>query len=245
MAPPRSSDTKAILDSMHEKFAEMKDEISSLRALITTRDDTIDDLKSEVTSLRSKVGKLENLIDDEVAYIRRESLIFSGSIIPLKQNDEICSDVARKVLKEKLKLELQPNEISVCHRLGPKPKTQGRDTRPLTVRFGRRGAKRQILFTKRDNSDPNTILHINESLTPKRRAIVFALRQIRKANKDFVTGCNTLEGRCFAYTKLPGSLPNTRSKDRKHVINTHEKLVEFCNDFIKKPLEDYLDEWSH
>ena len=129
MALLRSSDTKAILDSMHEKFAEMKDEISSLRALITTRDDTIDDLKSEVTSLRSKVSKLENLIDDEDAYVSRESLILSCSNIPPAQNDEICSDVARKVLKEKLKLELQPNEISVCHRLGPKPKTQGWDIR--------------------------------------------------------------------------------------------------------------------
>ena len=166
-------------------------------------------------------------------------------MIPPATTGEICSNVARQVLKDKLKIELQPNEISVCHRLGPKPKTHGPDTRPLTVRFCRRDTKRQILFTKRDNSDEATTLHVNESLTPKRRTIMFALRQIRKAHPTIITGCNTLEGRCFAYTKMPDSLPNSRSKDRKHVINTHDALVAFCTEFVQHPLEEFLANWTH
>ena len=240
-----SDDTQAIMDAMNAQFRELRDEISSLKEMMSSRDDCIQTLTEEVSTLKEKIQKLENLVDDEDAFVRRESLILSGTAVPPATNGEICSNVAREVLKNKIKLELDPNEISVCHRLGPKPQAQGPDTRPLTVRFCRRDTKRRILFTKRDNADPRYTLHINESLTPKRRTIMYALRQIRKAHPNIVTGCNTLEGRCYAYTKLPGSRPNTRAQDRKHIINTQDALVDFCSQFVKQPLENFLNEWRH
>ena len=256
---PLGDDAKTIINSMNAQFSslredllaltdkhdELKSEIAALRTVIAERDESINVLKSEVGFMKAKVSKLENLIDDEDAYIRRESLILSGSAVPSYQNDEISSNVARQVIKDKLKIVVQPNEISVCHRLGPKPMNQAPDSRPLTVRFCRRDTKRSILFAKRDNSDVHSTLFTNESLTPKRRTIMYALRAIKKAHPNIVTGCNTLEGRCFAYTKMPASLPNSRARDRKHVLNTHEALVKFCDQYVKKPLQAFLQSWDH
>ena len=191
---PLGDDAKTIINSMNAQFSslredllaltdkhdELKIEIVALRAVIADRDESINDLKSEVDFMRSRVSKLENLIDDEDAYIRRESLILSGSAVPPRQNGEISSNVARQVIKDKLKIIVQPNEISVCHRLGPKPMNQAANTRPLTVRFCRRDTKRSILLAKRDNSDVHSTLFTNESLTPKRWPIMYSMRLIKK-----------------------------------------------------------------
>ena len=49
------------------------------------------DLKCEVSSLKQKVTKLENLIDNEDAYVRSESLILSGTMVPTSQALENCA----------------------------------------------------------------------------------------------------------------------------------------------------------
>ena len=120
---------------------ELKSEIAALRAVIADREESINVLKSVVGFMKAKVTNLANLIDDEDAYIRRESLILSGSAVPPRQNGEISSNVARQVIKYKLKIIVQSNEISVCHRLGPKRMNQAADARPLTVRFCKRDTK--------------------------------------------------------------------------------------------------------
>ena len=240
-----SDEAASIVAAIKLQYDDLKDEIVSLKKLLSEKDQHIDEMKVEITLLNKKVTKLENLVDEEDAYVRRESLILSGTIIPPSTPGEICSNVARKALKDKLNLEVQANEISVCHRLGPKSNTQAHDTRPLTVRFCRRETKRQVLFARTDNSHPNSTLYVNESLTPKRRTIMFALRKMKKLHPTIITGCNTLEGRCFVYTKMPASLPNSRSRDRKHVVNTHDALVDFCRDFVKKPLDAFLETWNH
>ena len=236
---------KSLMTVREEKIDQLQSEISEVKSLLAVRDNCIVDLKCEVSSLKQKVTKLENLIDDEDAYVRRESLILSGTMVPTSQAGENCANTARQVIKDKIKFELNPADISVCHRLGPKPVNQSPDNRPLVVKLCRRDIKRQILFAKRDNADPARTLFVNESLTPKRRTIMYTLRQIKKAHPNIVTGCNTLEGRCFAYTKMPTSLPNSRAHDRKHVINTHSALIDFCREFVKKPLDDFLSSWDH
>ena len=234
------NEVKSLMTVRDEKFEEISGQIADLKSIVAVKDNCIDDLKLEVKALNEKMTKMENLIDEEDAYVRRESLILSGTSVPPATNGEISANVARQVLKDKMKLEINPNDISVCHRLGPKPLNQAVDKRPLVIRFCRRDLKRQILFTKRDNDNQNDTLYTNESLTKKRREIMFVLRKMRNFHRDIVTGCSTLEGKCYAYTKMPTSLPNTRARDRKHVINTQEALAKFCSEYIKKPLDDFL-----
>ena len=130
---------------------------------------------------------MENLIDDEDAYVTRESLILSGTSVPPAANGEIYANVASQVLKDKMEFEIN---ISVFHRLGLKPQNQAADKRPLVMRFCRRDLKRQILFTKLDNNNPNDTLYTNESLTKKRREIMYALRIMSNFHRDIVTGCS-------------------------------------------------------
>ena len=184
-------------------------------------------------------------MDEEDSYVRRESLIFSGPMTHNDQQSEDCSEFIRGRIKSKMNLELNASEISVTHRLGLKSAAQGPDKRPITVRFIRRDRKREILFTKRGSINKDSALYVSESLTPKRRTIHFALRQIKKKCPGKMTGYSTLDGRVFAFTKTARSIENSRKHDHKHVINTHEALVEFCKDYIKQPLDDFLQSWDH
>ena len=114
------------------------------------------------------------------------------------------------------------------------------------MKLCRSDTKREILMAKRNFSDRSSSLFINESLTPRRRTILFALRQMKRAHPTLVTGCSSIDGRIYAYTKPdPISDPNSRPRNIRHLVNTHEKLVEFCRHFVMKPLDTFLDSWNH
>ena len=235
----------AQLASLCSKFDNLVAEVQELKKIIEVKDEKISSLNCEVTSLKEEVNKLKNMIDDEDAYVRRESIILSGTAVPEVVIGEICVNIARDLIKSNLKIDIKPHDVSVAHRLGPKTNAQGADKRPIIVKFSRRDLKRQVLFAKKDNSNAASSLWTNESLTPKRRTIMFVLRKLKKNRPEIVTGCNTLEGRCFAYTKTPRSQPRTRNHDMKHVVNTLEALKSFCTEFIKKPLDEFLQQWDH
>ena len=234
-------------DSMKENFDEMKAENSNLNSVLTSKCQQIESLTAEVSTLRKKVSTLENSLDEEDAYVRRETIIFNGTAIPPSTPGEICNAVIREVIKNKLKIELQETDISVAHRSGKKPVSQGPDRRGIQVRFCRRDIKRQIMTTKRDNVDQNNTLFTNESLTPKRRTILFTLRQMKKKFPDLVKGCTSQDGRVYVFTPSLSSaasgsnVPTSRSRDRKHLVNTQEALVEFSRDFIQVPLDEFLE----
>ena len=209
-------------------------------------------MQKEIDFLKKRVHVLEGLVDDEDAYVRRETIIFSGTEIPASTQGEICNNVIRDVIRKKLKINLQESDISVAHRAGKKRNTQGPDRRGIQVRFCRRDIKRQIMLTKRDNSDPNHTLYSNESLTPKRRSILFALRKMKKMFGSIVKGCISQDGRVYAFTPNSAapqsSQPGTRSRDgastrlrdRKHLINTQEALESFCQEYLQQPLDSFL-----
>ena len=41
--------------------------------------------------------------------------------------------------------------------------------------------------------------------------------------------------------KMPASLPNSRVRDRKYVVETHDVLIGSFRDFVKKPLDAFLE----
>ena len=245
-------------DSMKKNFDEMKAENSNLNSVLTSKCQQIESLTVEVSTLRKKVLHLENSLDDEDAYVRRETIIFNGTAIPPSLPGEICNSVIREVIKDKLKIELQESDISVAHRAGKKPVSQGPDRRGIHVRFCRRDVKRQLIMTKRDNSDQKNTLYTNESLTPKRSSILFTLRQMKKKFPDLVKGCTSQDGRVFAFTPSPAAAASRaeagasgsnvsvlRARDRKHLVNSQEALIEFSREFIQIPLDVFLESCDH
>ena len=173
-------DARAIIDAMKLQFDEMKIEMTNLNNLLANKCQEIDSLTADVALLRKKIAKLENSLDNEDAYVRRGTIIFNGTAIPPATTGEICNNVIRTVIKDILKISLQPSDISVAHRAGKKLASQGQDRRGIQVRFCRRDIKREIMLTKRENSDGNSTIFTNESLTLKRHTLLFALRQKRR-----------------------------------------------------------------
>ena len=98
----------------------MKSEISILNNKLTDSCSQVEELKAENLSLAKKIATLSNSLDDEDAYVRRETVIFNGSAIPSATTGEICNNIIRKVIKDKLNIELNESDISVAHRAGKK-----------------------------------------------------------------------------------------------------------------------------
>ena len=89
--------------------------------------------------------------------------------------------------------------ISTSHRTGPKPRSpQVEDKRNIIVKLCRRYLKGELLSACR-KCKPN--FYINESLTPTRSAILYALRKAKRMSPGVVAGCNSENGRVYVYVK--------------------------------------------
>ena len=236
--PNLSADGKILATIMQTEFAKLREEMS-------TKDGEIVELREKVTCLDKTVAKLRELIDDNDSYDRRDTIVLSGKAIPVFNVGENSTNIARDVIKNVLKIEMSPNDISVSHRFGKKPANQQPDKRDIIVKLCRRDLKRPLITASKELSPqqrPN--LYVNEHLTPTRKTLLFALRQMKRAHPDLVKGCSSFEGRIYAYTKPPVGSPAI-ARDRRHLVNTREALVEFCREYVNKPITAFLENWSH
>ena len=235
-------DAKIIITYVQLEFEKMKSEFTDL---LNVKKEEVNKLKEEVASLKTVVHKLENLIDDSDAYERRDTLIFSGPEIPTFSQGESCSQIIQKITKEKLKCVISANDISTAHRLGRQPKTQKPDNRSIIVKFCRRDVKNQ-LYTARKNQPNGTRVYVNESLTQPRQNVFHTLRKIRKACPTLLAGISTYDGRVYAYTKNDNAAASTGElqRDRRHLINNTNMLEKFCEEFLKKPLSNFLESFN-
>ena len=173
-------------------------------------------------------------MDDSDAYERRDTLILSGPAIPPVERGENCAAVVKKLLKDQIRMEVNESEFSVAHRLGARPQNQAVDKRSLIVKFCRRESKRDVIIACKKSRNSN--LYANESLTQKRRAILDALRKMKRTHPDHVKGCTSIDGKVYGFTRSVE--PNGR--DQRHLISSHEDLVKFCADYVRQPLELFL-----
>ena len=245
------------LESFEERFQSHVNEIKEeFKTQITLRDVKIASLETEVEFLKKKFKKMESLVDDADAYERRDTVIFSGPAIPECNIRENCSEIIQGILKNEMKINVSNHDISTVHRLGPKPRTQGPDKRVIVAKFCRRDLKGEILTASRRQNKPARI-YANESLTPPRLKIYNTLRQMKREHPELVCGVSSYDGRVFAYTRNPvgptsqnlsrqGAAANTsRPRDRRHLVNTYDMLVDFCRDFVQKPIDTFLDSWPY
>ena len=183
-------------------------------------------------------SKLSAKLDSLDAYQRRDCVIFSGSKVPPVFGNENCPNIIRELIRSELKLQIDP-PISTAHRLGkpPPPSSTEPDNRSIIVRFCQKDIKNKVYDTARKHKIRE--LYVNESLTITRRKIMAVLRQIVKTHKNFVRSCSTFNGNCYVYTLHAPNAPET-SRAIKTEINTMEALDDFCANFVKKPMEDFL-----
>ena len=148
------------------------------------------------------LGKIRDTADEQDAYTRRDSLIFSGETVP---EGEDCVKIVRKIVREDLKLNIDPL-ISTAHRLGKPPASNNTpDKRDIIARFCQRDTKFRVHEAARKAKVKG--LYVNESLTPTRRTIQFALRKIKNQHGSLVRGITTHNGCIFVFTNRRTILP--------------------------------------
>ena len=154
---------------------------------------------------------------------------------------ENCILLVCNLMKNQLKLNVQPTDISTAHRLGKKPTNQQVDSRKIIMKLCRREVKGDILNACRQIK-PN--LYINESLTPVRNTIMYILRRAKKKQHSKVVCCSSLGGRVYAYIKT--SNPNQHgTRDRRIPVNTFSDLQTLCEEVLGEPWTSYIDRWPH
>jgi predicted nuclease with TOPRIM domain len=151
---------KAVEASMREELNMMKTEFLFQ---LFEKTNEVKCLRDELAELRNTVAKLEEKVEDSDVYERRDALVISGPGLPPAIADEFCSTLVCSIVKEKLKINLLPTDISTVHSLGKKPLHQQPDNRNIILKLCRRDIKRDLLFACRQFK-PN--IYINESLTP-------------------------------------------------------------------------------
>ena len=220
----------------------MREEFSKMRQLLVSKDSEIASLKDKVSSLQTEIIKIKETIDDENAYERRDTVIFSGNSIPESSSGEDCISIVTNLLKNKLRMEVNPSEFSTSHRLGRKPPPQQPDRRSIIAKFCRRDKKREILANCR--SSRPTDFYANESLTPIRSTILYVLRKMKREPNSRLTSCSTKDGKVYAYVKTsPNAPPSARPTGM--LINSYEKLREFSTTTMGKELSTYIETWPH
>lgn len=233
-----SEDGKLIVDAINRHLLEMKQEFIEK---LEEKNKLVEDLRIEVDTLKLKVSNMEEKLDDADAYERRDTLLFSGSDVPHGLDGENCANIVIDLVKDKLKLNLQRSDLSVCHRLGRKPVSQQPDKRNIVVKLCRRDLKADILYACRQVK-PN--MYVNESLTPIRGTIMYVLRQMKKKFPDKVSGCSSLDGKVFAWVR-PAGPAVAGSRNARWPINSLLKLQQFSTDVLNTPLTSFIETWPH
>ena len=222
---------------MLEQFNKLRQDF---RSLSEEKNEEISVLQKEVATLKSTVNKLVTDADEQNSYTRRETVILSGNIIPVSWRNEDPVRLCQDLIKPKLNIAVDSKQISTAHRLGRYPSNAATDKRPLILKLTHRDLANKLKKTSRTQNGPHEQkLYISECLTQPRRTMLATLRKIKRMHPTVVSGCTSLDGKVYAFTK-----PTDGTRDKKHLVTTHSQLVDFCNVFVKKPVHTFLEQWQ-
>ena len=223
------------LIQLDSKFTAFRDEMTKISS---DRETKLAQIQEENNSLRKMLNQQNLKIDEKDQYTRRESLVFSGDDVPAFADDEITTDIVCTLVNAKLgddQLHLIPQDISISHRLGIKPRN-GLDNRRIIARFVRRNLKYQVLKAARAKKPAN--MYVSESLTPTRQMIVRAIHKMKKEHPRTVTKYYTNNGSITVQVKAP----NAGCDDPAHrvTIDTMAALEEFSRKTFQKSTAAFL-----
>ena len=115
------------------------------------------------------------------------------------------------------------------------------------MKLVRRDLKKEIIAaSKRQNRNSPDEIFVNDSLTPQRDAVFRTLQRIKREN-DVIKGVSSVEGEVFVYTAAPPMQARDQTseprRDLRHRVNSKEQLRIFCENFVKKQLEEFVVSW--
>ena len=247
-----SNDGKFLAPAIANVFAELKSNLDDVFSSLESRllnitkeqDVKINKLQDENKTLKQRILKLEEKSDADDAYERKDSVIISGSKVGAYHQNEDTAKHVIQLLKNHLNVVLQPTEISILHRLQEKKNraSGSLDIRDIYIKFCRRSVKKDIVEAARAKKVDG--FYVNEALTPPRQTIAYVLRQAKRKCPNIVSGSASIDGKPYVWIHPPN--PNARgAKCVKHCVHTYGRLLQFCNETLKKPLQDFIKSWDH
>ena len=209
--------------------------------ILKVKDNKVTELKKQVNALESKVEKLENNLDETSQYERRDTIIVSGPSIPISSSGENCKTIVRDLLREKLSMNINAEDISTAHRIGKQQRNGTEDRRNIILKLCRRDLVHEIYANCR-TMKPN--FYVNDSLTPLRSKICYVLRQVKKKFPLIVKGCRSFNGvpRVFIHNKGPSTRQRSATNSNDLGINIATKLE--LEMFVREHLNTTLRELS-
>lgn len=169
---------------IEENTKHVKDQTDSLARCL----EVIDKLVSENKQLSKKVEEFERRIDEMEQYSRSNAVEIHG--VPLLPNESVVGIV--KDVGKAMDMQVTDSMIDACHRLGSKSGPNNPPT-GIIVKFVRRLDKEEFLRNRRVKRNLSTrhmgmamdqAVYVNEALTPARRRLLAAARQLRR-DKNF------------------------------------------------------------
>ena len=225
------------LTKKDEILRETLNEVKKMKTEI----EKIEKMNRKINVLEETVEILKSKIDSNEQYERLDTMILSGGI-PDVRPDENCIEVVQNVLLER-NLQINRSDISIAHRTGKKPPPGSIDRRNIIFKLTRRDLKKDIKFACKQG---DSRVYVNESLTPTRSTICYALRKMKKDHRDPIGGINTIDGNVYVWMPLDdeASHRDGNKKYRRITVNTKAQLDSFLLKYFKCDSSKYITDWQ-
>ena len=204
--------------------------------------------EKEIISLKDRVKVLEDRMDDicekddeTEASERKNFIIFSGPNVPTSLPNESCTTVTHKLLRETYQVNIPITNIVSAQRMG-KTTPNTADKRNILVKFSSTEIKKDV-FQSSKSMRPDG-LYVRESLTPTRNSILYVLSRSKKDFPNLISGCNSIDGRVYVWTR-PANPNAPGARESRIPVNTFKKLEMFCKEVLKRTISSYIPDYAN
>ncbi|KAK3106950.1 hypothetical protein FSP39_003755 [Pinctada imbricata] len=193
----------SINDAIKDAVQPLNDQIKQLTTKVDDNEKQIKKLSDENDKLRSelniafeRVDRAEADIEELEQYGRRTSLRFHNVEVADTNNTD---DEIVKLCKEKLQVDITPDDINRSHPIGRKNR---HGKYQLICRFKNWKIKNKIYREKKKLKNDSSRIFVTEDLTSYRQEIVSEIAKAKRAGKVFAFWTN--DGRIFIKTSSDG-----------------------------------------
>ena len=177
-------------------------------------------LKSTVRTLEDRINHMQSELNDREQYSRRECVEIHGVPFPEGGETENTNEIVSKI-SELMRLDIEPEDISVSHRLPASKNYKGKRPEPVIIaKFVRRDVKETFYRARKKLRDLTTKdlgykvsknIYINESLTESNKAL---FKECVKVKKDLgFTYIWTSNGKIFLRKDKESPVVQIKTKD--------------------------------
>ena len=134
--------------------------------------------------------------------------------VSMASADEVTDQVIIKVVKEKLDIDLRPDDLDRSHRMPTRNHQRTGErrppTKPIIVKFSRYNIRREVYSARFKLRGTN--IYVHQDLTRERSNHLFKAREHEKVAKTW-----TYDGRLFALTKNSRKVNITKEADFERI----------------------------